>query len=986
MLSQLEKEKNPCKLKFYLRIFEGIRTGHLELFFICLFFQMDTEIGSQHDDFNSESAHWQNLIKDDFFELSPHVMYAAALESHGKQSEAEQECELIVQTFIPDHSWWMKWIDRGSNSEERLRRAGIAKDSIPNVAFTVKYFKCCIEAKGPIDSIEKLNQICHVYRTCMDLVKYFIADSQGLWNTFCGWISGFLDHGSFVNGGEQIIDKSDSISCQSHIETAQLLKECYLERLHIPHVQLEVTFNDYSQFVSKYFGDLYEQELVAANKIKSHTLKAVQYREPWEQLILEQPSLQNFAEYIYWESQRPLKYSGVHFVCALYERTLVLNPHESAVWDDYIYYILKNNSIENIWRVVCRAVRACPKAGLLLAHKLRLAIILGKDFGFLQKINEHALHTISPSMSYHDYKAFSLLWFKYLTTTARATEDSTKILDYCDLIYNNARNFGTDDGFFELEKVIIEFYTKNFLLERAELVWKGLSKYHGKSSYFWLQWFDWAKANLDYESAKKVLSAAASKLDIDFPEKIYQSFLLFTLNDGSMQDYQDALIKCRSKATEVFHYKRKEETKVQQNNINNLPPMTVKEQQKRVRYSETDKPSRRKRAKDSEDTKENNSRIYTNLNLQQDQSESKNNKRDREHFTIIVSGINSSTSNERLMDYFSSCGKILSLNIRESNNGLKIALIEFNSKKNVDSALLLDSANLDGCFITVKSAENTTLWVNNFGSNISKKEVELEFSKFGVIISTRFPSLDVKSSRRFCYVQFSNLESAILARDNLNGTAILGSESLEVKISRPELAHKKEITEPPIHGREIIVRQIDFSKDESDLRSIFEPFGEIEKVSLVKDKTGKNSHRGFGFIIFKSTDGAKKSLKMNEVKFGKLELQVEITSPKRLNPKVVSGTPLKSESSSLVKISGLPPCDKQEILDLISVYGPIQDLTINGSEVIVHFKTQQSAGSAFLGLQNFLFKGSILTIKTIGGAQKPTATSMFIPRQTRKKN
>ncbi len=53
----------------------------------------------------------------------------------------------------------------------------------------------------------------------------------------------------------------------------------------------------------------------------------------------------------------------------------------------------------------------------------------------------------------------------------------------------------------------------------------------------------------------------------------------------------------------------------------------------------------------------------------------------------------------------------------------------------------------------------------------------------------------------------------------------------------------------PFHR--LYVGNIHFSITESDLRNVFEPFGELEFVQLQKDETGRS--RGYGFVQYVTT-------------------------------------------------------------------------------------------------------------------------------------
>ncbi|RPI19807.1 MAG: RNA-binding protein, partial [Acidobacteriales bacterium] len=59
--------------------------------------------------------------------------------------------------------------------------------------------------------------------------------------------------------------------------------------------------------------------------------------------------------------------------------------------------------------------------------------------------------------------------------------------------------------------------------------------------------------------------------------------------------------------------------------------------------------------------------------------------------------------------------------------------------------------------------------------------------------------------------------------------------------------------------KNIFVGNLDFSATEDSIRSLFEPYGAIERVSLVTDRdTGRS--RGFAFVEMTNSDEADKAI------------------------------------------------------------------------------------------------------------------------------
>jgi cold-inducible RNA-binding protein len=77
----------------------------------------------------------------------------------------------------------------------------------------------------------------------------------------------------------------------------------------------------------------------------------------------------------------------------------------------------------------------------------------------------------------------------------------------------------------------------------------------------------------------------------------------------------------------------------------------------------------------------------------------------------------------------------------------------------------------------------------------------------------------------------------------------------------------------------LYVGNLPYTIDESQLRELFSPYGEIEDLALIIDReTGRP--KGFAFITFATQQAAEKSLELNGKDFGGRPLKVNIATEK----------------------------------------------------------------------------------------------------------
>ena len=80
--------------------------------------------------------------------------------------------------------------------------------------------------------------------------------------------------------------------------------------------------------------------------------------------------------------------------------------------------------------------------------------------------------------------------------------------------------------------------------------------------------------------------------------------------------------------------------------------------------------------------------------------------------------------------------------------------------------------------------------------------------------------------------------------------------------------------------KNIFVGNLSFNTQEDELRQLFEPYGQVERVSILTDRdTGRS--RGFGFVEMNSNeDGDKAITALNGSQFGGRTINVNEARPK----------------------------------------------------------------------------------------------------------
>ncbi|CAH8869223.1 unnamed protein product [Trichobilharzia szidati] len=120
-----------------------------------------------------------------------------------------------------------------------------------------------------------------------------------------------------------------------------------------------------------------------------------------------------------------------------------------------------------------------------------------------------------------------------------------------------------------------------------------------------------------------------------------------------------------------------------------------------------------------------------------------------------------------------------------------------------------------------------------------------------------------KRSKGIAYVEFREVESAQLAL-GLTGTRLLG---VPIQIQQSH-AEKNRVNATPSLPRptqqnrgpmKLYIGSLHYNITEEMLKGIFEPFGKIEDIKLIKDPT-TNRSQGYGFVTYVNSDDARKAL------------------------------------------------------------------------------------------------------------------------------
>ncbi len=726
-------------------------------------------------------------------------------------------------------------------------------------------------------------------------IQYRLNDSHELWNR---WISIELEQ----------------LTANPNPHTVERIRKLFIERMQIPHSTWDETSQMYSTFLTKYDNNAWESAMVEMTGLAKNAKDIYSLREPHEiklQEAVESGDPENIKhvmkEYLAWEvgqsekrTKKGVLSTPMIYCVALHERALCSTPLalDPSAWEDYIVFLSSaridqpQSGISSVLPVIQRATNHCPWAGSIWARYILCAEAEGQPFATMQHIKHAATQTRELDRDGMDgVVEFYVAWSGYLrrrTMVEGATDEDDDVAEMgLTTALEDVQEWGkrregkswTGDPLFRIERIFIQYRTQKGAISEAREVWKKLARTRGDGYEFWLQYYVWEMTVWDGHApptlATGVLHQGVNRRCLDWPEKMMEVYLRHCNN------YEEVGILLKT-----------------MNNLYKLGKRVVKRreleaEQAAVMYAQqqpevaaaaaaaADSPST-KRKREDEETDGNvkkKAKAIDHEALREQQL-----KRDRENTTVLVTNLPGDVTQTKVKQYFKEFGHINDIKMQsEDNKASSTALIEFQTPEDAQSALLRDGKYFTDRQIKVVPGTNLTLYVTNFPPNADDSYFRKLFKDCGEIFSIRWPSLKYNAHRRFCYVSFRTQEGAAAAT-RLDGKELGGVYKLVAKYSDP--ANKKNREGAMAEGREIHITGIDTTLSEGDLRDVFAKYGTLEKVRILKTKSGES--KGAGFIAFEKAEEAKAAVEMDKTKLKSRVLTVELSTGKNFKPTATS--------------------------------------------------------------------------------------------------
>jgi len=235
--------------------------------------------------------------------------------------------------------------------------------------------------------------------------------------------------------------------------------------------------------------------------------------------------------------------------------------------------------------------------------------------------------------------------------------------------------------------------------------------------------------------------------------------------------------------------------------------------------------------------------------------------------SLYVGDLAKDVTEAMLFEKFSSAGPVLSIRVcRDMISRMSLGYAYVNFQQPADAERALDTMNFDvlkGKPIRIMWSQRDpslrrsgvgNVFIKNLDKTIDNKAMYDTFSAFGNILSCKVAQdMSNGESKGYGFVHFETEEAALNAIQKVNGMLLNGKK---VYVGRfvPRKDREMELGEKARKFTNVYVKNINDEYDEAKLNEMFQKYGKISSVKVMKSEDGKS--KGFGFVSFESPEEA----------------------------------------------------------------------------------------------------------------------------------
>uniref|UniRef100_A0A914C1I7 RRM domain-containing protein n=1 Tax=Acrobeloides nanus TaxID=290746 RepID=A0A914C1I7_9BILA len=770
---------------------------------------------------NKRYIYMANVFKD---APEGYVDYVELIEfnrGEGNLSAANETREEFSQKFPLHPQIWLDWINdeinAGSDSDQIESLFERAFQDFQSCDVCLKYMEwtTTLDMSVAKSKLERVLQIIGIRPDCASLV----------WETYLD-----IEEGTLSVMGET---SEEADQQRSKIEAL------YGRALRIPHQKHADVWQKYTDFmgenkIPKKIRDEYEAAAKSYDEMTQFEEKISNLEDH------DEASRTAFQEYIYFEIEKgdPAR------VQMIFERALVEFPFDPSLWEDYVRWLdssLKIHSV--IVGVYNRACKMCYDYIPLLQRALLALERAGFAYEDILEVWEQAKASITtPEDGLSIYRTFI-----YLTRRKIVKEGSNDFSAVNDLFkeaseklsqefgpyWDSTTQFRKDHAYFLFVKM------KNS--NEARKIWKDiLASGNGHMASIWLEGIALERHFGSIAEARKMFYRAVNSVS-DEPYKIFESFIQFEREEGTVDELDKALEKVNAQAERVRT--REAEKKNKQGQKQKGGEGNERKRKQQTDSQQVSKPNKQPKF---EPTTPGNPKAVTKLaetmsNVKVKSETPAQQKVDADGFAVPV-GLPPAKRRPSLDEH---------MEVGPSGVG------DQKAERKVDPNSI-DAAR--------------TVFISNFKFNVEREKF---FEVFENVQDVRIIST---GKNRYGYVDFvdENSAKAALSKDR----TMIDGRPLFVSPYNPHERGEKAAFKfgTGLERSKLFVKNVHYNATADDLKNLFSRFGNVKDVRIVMHKSGQS--KGCAYVEYETEKEANVALLSNEeLKIRGRTLQIFLSNP-----------------------------------------------------------------------------------------------------------
>ncbi|XP_072271437.1 squamous cell carcinoma antigen recognized by T-cells 3 [Pyxicephalus adspersus] len=786
------------------------------------------------------------------FDYNCHVDLIKLLRQEGELERLRHARQKMSELFPLTEEIWLDWLkdemkiaDSETSGRETVYKLfeRAAKDYIcPEI--WLEYAQYSIGGMGDEGGIAKVRSI---FERALTAVGLHMTKGSAIWDAYREFENAILG---------TIQPMPGTIPSQ---EQQQMLND-QLERIHtlfkrqlgVPLLDMETTYAEYVDW---------SEEPIADSIVQSYkkALQQVEKYKLYEEALLaaETPKLAEYQAYIDFE----IKEGDPARIQLIFERALAENCLVPDLWARYTQYLDRQLKVkEMVLSAHDRAARNCPWTVGLWERNILAMERHCVDHATIVDTFEKAL--IAGFIQATDYVEIWQSYLDYLLRRVDFTKDSSKELEELRAAFARAIDYlkqeveerfgvsGDPNCSIMQNWARVEARHCNNMQKARELWDNIMTKGNSKFANMWLEYYNLERAHGDIQHCRKALHRAVMCTS-DYPEHVCEVLLTFERIEGSLEDWDTAVLKTENRLSRVNEQRakaaKKEATLARQEEEKAEQKKKARAEKKASKKVKKVKPGDKRKVEEEEDDDE-------DEEWGEEAAVQPSKKRKGEE----------KLEDEEMETEIGLFGRRTTSAARPSAKP--------NPPTTTEQPRFLHDTNKD----------SITVFISNLPFNMTDPEQELRnaFSVCGEITEVRVVYNNKGTFRGYCYVQFTDEKSALdalkLDRQEINGRPMFVSPCVD-KNKKPDFKVGFRYN-TCLEKHKLFVSGVPFSTTKKELEEIFKEHGSIKEIRLVTNRSGKP--KGLAYVEYENEAQASQAvLKLDGTKIKDHTIQVAISNP-----------------------------------------------------------------------------------------------------------